>query len=117
MGELYKAMLGSEPPKEQIADWVVTCLLGPFASLYVLGFTTKVTLDRFLKGSWTTHGEDIMPMESFIKSTIDDSARVLEAIFEEEKSTDDLIEELARLAAGMNPVVRDIRRVKKNMEE
>ena len=117
MGELYKAMLGSEPPKEQIADWVVTCLLGPFASLYVLGFTTKVTLDRFLKGSWTAHGEDIMPMESFIKSTIDDSARVLEAIFEEEKSTDDLIEELARLAAGMNPVVRDIRKVIKNADE
>ena len=56
-------------------------------------------------------------MESFIKSTVDDSARVIEAIFEEEKSTDDLIEELARLAAGLNPVVRDIRKVKKNMEE
>ena len=56
-------------------------------------------------------------MESFIKSTINDSARVMEAIFEEDKTTDDLIEELGRLAAGMNPVVRDIRRVMKNQEE
>ena len=117
MGELYKAMLGSEPPKDQIADWVVSCLLGPFASLYVLGFCSKVTLDRFLKGSWTANGEDMLPMESFIKRTIDDAGRVIEAVFDEEKSTDELIEELARLAAGMNPVVRDIRRVKKNMEE
>lgn len=79
-------MLGSEPPKEQLADWVVTCLLGPFASLYVLGFGCKVTLDRFLKGSWSAGGEDIMSMESFIQSTINNSARVIEAIFAEEKS-------------------------------
>ena len=117
MGELYKAMLGSEPPEDQLADWVVTCLLGPYASLYVLGFGCKVTLDRFLKGSWSAGGEDIMPMESFIKSTINDSARVIEAVFDNEKTTDDLLDDLARLAAGMNPVVRDIRRVIKNQEE
>ena len=54
---------------------------------------------------------------SFIKSAIDDSARGLEAIFEEDKTTDDLIEGLTRLAAGLNPVVRDVRKVINNQEE
>ena len=33
------------------------------------------------------------------------------------KSANDLLDDLARLAAGMNPVVRDIRRVIRNQEE
>ena len=111
MGELYKSMLGSEPPKDRLADWAVNCLLGPYASLYVLGFCTKTTLNRFLKGSWEAAKGDMLPMEGFIKRTIGDSARVLEAIFDEEKTTDELIDELADLVSGLNPVVRDVRKV------
>ena len=116
-GELYKAMLGSEPPKDQLADWVVACLLGPYASLYVLGFACRATLDRFLKGSWTARGEDMLPMESFIKSTADNAARVVEAAFDDERTTDELIDELARLASGLNPVVRDVRKAIGNAGE
>ena len=52
-----------------------------------------------------------------VLTTIDDSERGHEAIFDEDKTADDLIEYLARLAAGMNPVVRDIRKVIKNADE
>ena len=55
-------------------------------------------------------------MEGFIKRTIGDSARVLEAVFDEEKSTDQLIDELADLVSGLNPVVRDVRKVIKNAD-
>ena len=115
-GELYKAMLGSEPPKDRLADWAVNCLLGPYASLYVLGFCTRTTLDRFLKGSWKGAMNDMLPMEGFIKRTVGDTARVLEAILDNDKSTDDLIDELADLVSGLNPVVRDVRKVMKGGE-
>lgn len=117
MGELYKSMLGAEPPKDRLADWAVNCLLGPYASLYVLGFCTKTTLNRFLKGSWSAAKEDMLPMEGFIKRTIGDSARVLEAVFDEEKTTDELIDELADLVSGLNPVVRDVRKIMKAHQE
>ena len=48
-------------------------------------------------------------MESFVKRTIGDSARVMEAVFNEERTTDELIDAIADLAAGLNPVVRDAR--------
>ena len=111
MGELYKAILGAEPPEDQIADWVVGCLRGPYNSLFVLGFCCKATLDRFLKGGWAASRNDLVPMESFVKRTIGDSARVMEAVFDEERTTDELIDAIADLAATLNPVVRDARRV------
>lgn len=53
----------------------------------------------------------MVPMESFVKRTIGDSARVMEAVFSEERTTDELIDAIADLAATLNPVVRDARRV------
>ena len=43
--------------------------------------------------------------------TIGDLARVMEAVFDEERTTDELIDAIADLAAGLNPIVRDARRV------
>ena len=79
------------------------------------GFRT--TLDRFLKGSWKGAMNDMLPMEGFIKRTVGDTARVLEAILDNDKSTDDLIDELADLVSGLNPVVRDVRKAMKGGEE
>ena len=76
-----------------------------------MGFCCKATLDRFLKGGWAAARNDMVPMETFIKSTIGDTARVMEAIFDEECTTDELVDAIADLAATLNPVVRDARRV------
>ena len=44
----------------------------------------------------------MVPMESFVKRTIGDSARVMEAVFNEERTTDELIDAIADLASGLN---------------
>lgn len=41
----------------------------------------------------------------------------LEAILDNDKSTDDLIDELADLVSGLNPFVRDVRKAMKGGEE
>jgi hypothetical protein len=40
-----------------------------------------------------------------------------EALFDEERTTDELIDGIADLAAGLNPIVRDARRVSENLEK
>jgi hypothetical protein len=82
-----------------------------------LRFCCKATLDSFLKGSWAASRNDMVPMESFVKRTIGDSARVMEAVFDEERTSDELIDAIADLAAGLNPIVRDARRVSENLEK
>jgi hypothetical protein len=57
------------------------------------------------------------PMESFVKRTIGDSARVMEAVFDEERTADELIDAIADLAAGLNPILRDARRVMESQKD
>ena len=83
----------------------------------MFGFACRSTLERYFKVEFNLRGLDMITMESYIKGRITDAARVLDALFSEDKTTDDLIEELARLAASLNPIVRDVRRVQKNLEE
>lgn len=59
----------------------------------------------------------MVPMESFVKRTIGDSARVVEAVFDEERTTDELIDAIADLASGLNPIVRDAKRVLENSDK
>ena len=59
----------------------------------------------------------MVPMESFVKRTIDDSARVMETVFDEERTTDELIDAIADLAAGLNLIVRDARRVMESQKD
>ena len=82
-----------------------------------MGFCCKATLDRFLKGGWAASRNDIVPMESFVKRTIGDSAKVMEAVFDEERTTGELIDAIADLAAGLNPIVRDARRVMESQKD
>ena len=56
-------------------------------------------------------------MESFVKRTIGDSAKVMEAVFDEERTTGELIDAIADLAAGLNPIVRDARRVMESQKD
>jgi hypothetical protein len=59
----------------------------------------------------------MVPVASFVKRTIGNTARVMEAVFNEERTTDELIDAIADLAAGLNPIVRDARRVMEAAEE
>lgn len=104
---------------------------GRCANALVLGFITDIlaghgAYDRTTNGiewvsdqirGWTASRNDMVPMESFVKRTIGDSARVVEAVFDEERTTDELIDAIADLAAGLNPIVRGARRVSENLEE
>jgi hypothetical protein len=41
----------------------------------------------------------------------------MEAVFSEERTTDELIDAIADLAAGLNPIVRDARRVMESQKD
>lgn len=58
-----------------------------------------------------------MMQASMITNKIGDSARVMEAVFDEERTTDKLIDAIADLAAGLNPIVRDARMVMEGKDE
>jgi len=111
MGELYKACLGQEPPDDELKDWLITCLLGPYGSLVVAGFMCKATLERAIKGySWKS--PSMLPMESFLKNQINDGAKLLEAIFDSEGDTwDNMLDAAGRWMSDSNSVVRDLRKI------
>ncbi|MBR1921678.1 MAG: hypothetical protein IJ829_06720 [Kiritimatiellae bacterium] len=111
MGELYKACLGQEPPEDELKDWLVTCLLGPYGSLLVAGFMCKATLERAIKGySWRS--PSMLPMESWLKTQINDGARLVEAIFSSEGDTwDEMLDAAVRWMSDSNSTVRDLRKI------
>ena len=111
MGELYKAWLGQEPPEDQLKDWVISCLLGPYASLMVAGFMCKATLERALKG-YTWRSPSMLPMEEWLKNQVNDGAKLLEAIFDSDGDTwDNMLDAAGRWMSDSNSTVRDLRKI------
>ena len=114
MGALYRAMLGQEPPEDELKDWVVSCLTGPYSSLYVAGFMCKATLERAIKGySWRS--PSMLPMESWIKTQINDGARLVEAVAGSGGDTwDETLDAIGRWMSDYNSTVRDLSKIYKN---
>ena len=111
MGELYKACLGQEPPEDELKDWLITCLLGPYGSLMMAGFMCKATLERAIKG-YTWRSPSMLPMESWTKNQLNDAAKLLEAIFDSDGDTwDNMLEAAGRWMSDSNSVVRDLRKI------
>lgn len=112
MGQLYKYALGQEPPEDELKDWIVTCLLGPYGSLFVAGFCCKYTLERAIKGYSIKGGSSMLPMESWLKNQVNDGAKLLEAIFDSDGDTwDNMLEAAGRWMSDSNSVVRDLRKI------
>lgn len=112
MGELYKACLGQEPPEDQLKDWVISCLLGPYASLFVAGFCCKYTLERAIKGYSIKGGSSMLPMEAWLKNQVNDGAKLLEAIFDSDGDTwDNMLDAAGRWMSDSNSTVRDLRKI------
>ena len=112
MGELYKGLLGQEPPEDELKDWMITCLLGPYGSLMVAGFCCKATLERAIKGYSIRGGSSMLPMEQWIKTQINDGARLMEAIFDSEGDTwDEMLDAAGRWMGDVNSTVRDLRKL------
>ena len=112
MGELYKACLGQEPPEDQLKDWVLSCLLGPYASLFFAGFCCKYTLERAIKGYSIKGGSSMLPMEAWLKNQVNDGAKLLEAIFDSDGDTwDNMLDAAGRWMSDSNSTVRDLRKI------
>ena len=111
-GELYKSCLGQEPPEDEWKDWAVSCLVGPFCSLFVLGIFGKATIERIIKGRKFAGGAATLPMESWVNTQINDGAKLLEAIFDSEGDTwDEASESIGRWMSDVNSTVRDLRKI------
>ena len=112
MGQLYKAMLGQEPPEDELTDWVITCLLGPYGSLFVAGFCCNYTLQRALKGYSYGGGSSMLPMESWLKNQVNDGAKLVEAIFDSEGDTwDNMLDAAGKWMSDSNSLFRDLRKI------
>jgi len=112
VGQLYKYALGQEPPEDELKDWVVTCLLGPYGSLFVAGFCCKYTLERAIKGYSIKGGSSMLPMEAWLKNQVNDGAKLLEAIFDSDGDTwENMREAAGRWMSDSNSVVRDLRKI------
>ena len=112
MGQLYKAMLGQEPPEDELTDWVITCLLGPYGSLFMVGFCCNYTLQRALKGYSYGGGSSMLPMESWLTNQINDAGRLVEAIFSNEgDSWENMLDAAGKWMSDFNSTFRDLRKI------
>ena len=113
MGQLWKRLLGQEPPPDdELADWMVTCLLGPFGALYVAGFTATEALNVWVKGK-KFGSQPTLPSLSWASNIIiHDPGSVLSAIFSHDKGTlDDVLSAAGKWLADFNATFRDFRKV------
>lgn len=112
MGQLYKRLLGQEPDEDgELADWMVSCLLGPYGALYGLGITTTEAINTWVKGrQFGTQGQ--LPSLSWASNFfVHDPARLVGACFSDEKTFDDVIDAAAKWASDSNAIFRDLWKV------
>ena len=113
MGQLWKRLLGQEPPPDdELADWMVTCLLGPFGALYVAGFTATEALNVWVKGK-KFGSQPTLPSLSWASNIIiHDPAGILGAIFSHDKGTlEDILSAAGKWLSDFNATFRDLRKV------
>lgn len=116
---------GIEWVSDQIRGWTALCALGgnvgvtfkQMTSIPAFGFEIGLLKTAKYVGGWAASRNDMVPMESFVKRRVGDSARVMEAVFDEERTTDELIDAIADLAAGLNQIARDAKRVLENSDK
>ena len=114
VGAMYRRLLGQEPPEDELKDWTVSMLLGPFGALYGLGLTCTGALNEWIKGP-QYGGSSSLPFLSYVGNVIvRDPAAVVKAMLDEDASWDDVLEELGKWAADQNALFRDMRKIKKN---
>ena len=116
MGQLWKRLLGQEPPKdEEMSDWIVTCLLGPFGALYTAGFTATDAIRNWVKGKQIGVRGAIgtLPALSWAGNILVlDPASLVSAIFSHDKGTlDDVLSAAGKWLSDFNATFRDARRV------
>ena len=112
VGQLYKAMLGQEPPEDQLTDAVISCLMGPNGSLFVVGFCCNETLQRAMKDNYYGSGTTMLPMESWIKTQIGDGIGLTHAIFDREGDTwDNILDATSKWLSDFNSTFRDLRKI------
>ena len=114
VGAMFRRLLGQEPPEDELKDWTVSMLLGPYGALYGLGITCTGALNEWIKGP-QYGGTSSLPSLSYVGNVIvRDPAAVVKAILDDGSSWDDVLEKLGKWAADQNALFRDMRKIKKN---
>lgn len=110
MGELYKALLGQEPPEDRLADWVVGMLTGPYGALYGIGLTTADALREWIKpGSTYGRSGSSIPSLQWLETVVaKDPTRVVWDTFDGSKSWDDVLDDLNKWLSDFNATYRDL---------
>ena len=111
MGQLYRALLGQEPPEDQLKDWVVGMILGPYGALYGVGITTTDAVNNWVKG-YQFGKDNAVPSLSWLGSVIvRDPVRLVHDAFDRKKKWDDITDDLGRWCADFNATFRDLRKI------
>ena len=111
MGQLYKMLLGQKPSDDELAEWIVSCVLGPFGALYLIGWTTAEAFNRWICGN-KFGSQKTLPSLSYASSVlVNDPATVVESICSKEKTWDDVLNDLGKWLSDFNSTFRDARKV------
>lgn len=114
MGQLWRALLGQEPPDDQLKDWVVSMLMGPWGALYAAGITCTDAVNTWVKGYRFGQGGGIASLQWLSNVFVRDPHRLVSDILSSEKTFDDVLEDLWKWASDFNATVRDVRKVYKH---
>lgn len=112
MGEAYRMLFGHDPDREEeLADWMVSCLTGPFAALYGIGLTASEAVNVWYKGFQFGTKKTLPALDWLSRLIVADPARLIKACCSEEKTMDDVLEALGHWGATYNATFRDLRKL------
>lgn len=111
MGQLYRSWLGQEPPDDELADWIISCLLGPYGALYCAGFTTAEALNRWIKGKSYTKNNSVPSLNWISNIIVHDPCDIIDAIMDDSKTYDDVQGKMWDWLSDFNATARDIRKI------
>lgn len=111
MGQLWRSLLGQEPPEDQLKDWVVSMLMGPWGALYAAGITCTDAVNTWVKGYKFGQGGGIPSLQWLSNVFVRDPYRLVSDIVSSEKTVDDVLEDLGKWASDFNATFRDARKV------
>ena len=120
-GEIFRAALGRDPSGDQMKDWFVSMLTGPYGAFFMAGATCVNSLNYAFKGRAFGGGKSPIPALDWAERNAETFIAFAQGLLDHPSTGDELLDEIGEFLDKLGkidvPLYRDWRKYRESSEK
>ncbi|MBR1871489.1 MAG: hypothetical protein IJ802_06650 [Kiritimatiellae bacterium] len=120
-GEVFRAALGKDPSDDQMKDWFVSMLTGPYGALFMAGATCVNSLNYAFKGRAFGGNKSPIPALDWAERNTETVIALAQGLFDHPKTGDEVLDEIGEFLDKFGkinvPLYRDWKKYRESSEK